>query len=129
MNKELIHKLIAHARAASDNAYCPNSNVPEGCALLVEGNLIFGGCNVEFATETLEAGKVAMAKAISDSKNNFHAICFFSEKDMLYPTGGLLQLLSEFNPAIQIVVANNETYAFHNLHELLPFRRVITEGE
>ena len=127
MNKELINKLIQHAKKATENAFCPSSGVPEGCSLLVEGSVIFSGCNIEFSTlsSSLDAGQVAMAKAISEGENRFITMCLYSEKTMPYPSGTLLQLLSEFNPNIGIIVASDETFTVHSLHELLPIRRLV----
>ena len=127
MNKELINKLIEHAKKAAENSFCASSGVPEGCSLLVEGSVIFSGCNIEFATlsSSLDAGQVAMAKAISEGENNFAFICLYSEKVMPYPSGTLLQLLGEFNPNIGIIVASGDTFTVHSLHELLPIRRIV----
>jgi len=128
MNKELINKLIEQARASADNAFCPNSGVPEGCGLLVEGNVIFGGCNIESTNPlcTMSAGAVAMSKAISEGLTKMHAICFYSDDIMPYPNGATLDFIADFNHAVDIIVATNQTYSIHKLHELLPIRRLET---
>jgi len=130
MNKELINKLIEQARASADNAFCPTTSVPEGCGLLVEGNMIFGGCNIESTNPlcTMSAGAVAMAKAISEGLTKMHAICFYSADIMPYPNGALLDFISDFNENIDIIIANEQTYSLHKLHELLPIRRIHEEG-
>jgi len=131
MNKELIQKLIGHAQKFAENAYCPYSGVPEGASLLVEGTegkSIFGGCNIESSVQHgMNAGEVAMFKAISEGITQFIAICFWTEKTLPYPTGNFLQFASEFNSELSIIVANSETYSIHKLHELLPYRRLIVE--
>ncbi|MCL2756273.1 MAG: cytidine deaminase [Firmicutes bacterium] len=129
MNKELIQKLIEHARMASDNAFCPTTGVPEGCSLLVEGNVIFGGCNIESSNPlcSITAGAVAISKAISEGLTKMMAICFYSDTVMPYPNGALLDLIAEFNYGIDIIVASQKDYSIHKLHELLPIRRIHSE--
>ena len=124
MNKELIMKLTERARAASDNSYCPYTSVATGCALLVEDNMIFTGCNVELRTlsGSLSAGQVAIIKAVSEGFTKFRAICFFSAENMPFPSGAERDLLSEFNPMIDVIVANDQTYSLHTLYQLFPFQ-------
>ncbi|MDR0462114.1 MAG: cytidine deaminase [Christensenellaceae bacterium] len=123
MNKELIIKLIERARSFSENAYCPYTNVAVGCSLLVEDNVIFGGCNIEngVLSSSVDAGEVAVFKAISEGHTKFLAICFWSETRLPYPSGRVRQLLSEFNSDTNIVVANDETYAMQKLTDIYPF--------
>ena len=123
MNKELIVKLIERAKNASENAYCPYTNVPVGCSLLVDDNMIFGGCNVENGelSSSVCAGEVAIYKAISEGCTKFLAICFWSKDRKPYPSGRIRQLLSEFNSKISIVVATDKTYSLLNLDEIFPF--------
>ena len=123
MNKELILKLIEKARASADNAYCPYTNGAVGCALLVDDNIIFGGCNVENSVLSCsaEAAEVAVQKAISEGYTSFKAICLFSAENLPYPSGRVRQIIAEFSKTINIVVANDVTYSVHSLTDLLPF--------
>ena len=122
MNKELILKLIERARTSAENAYCPYTNAPVGCSLLASDNIIFGGCNIENSTLSCsaEAGEVAVYKAISEGYTGFRAICFWAKDKLPYPSGKVRQLLSEFNPAINLVIANDETYSMFDLPSMLP---------
>jgi len=124
MNKELINKLIDSARSAADNAYCPYTGSAVGCALLVEDNLIFAGCNIENRTlsYSADAGKVAVMKAISEGYTKFRAVCFFATDTMPFPSGGIRDLLAEFNPMIDVIVANDDTYSLHSLGQLFPYQ-------
>jgi cytidine deaminase len=123
VNKELIVKLIEKAKAAADNAYCPYTNLPIGCALLAEENLIFSGCNIEFAerANSRSAGEVALFMAMSQGYMRFTTVCFYSAERMPYPSGVVLQMLSEFNTMIKIIVATDENFSVYSLYELLPF--------
>lgn len=124
MNKELIMKLIDRAREASDNAYCPYTNAAIGCSLLVDENIIFTGCNIENKNLSCSAcaGEVATLKAVSEGHTKFKTICFFSDVMMPFPNGRMRDVLSEFNPMIDIIVANDETYSLHTLYQLFPFQ-------
>jgi cytidine deaminase len=123
MNKELILKLIERAKLSAENAYCPYTNVPVGCSLLVNDNMIFGGCNVEngVLSCSAEAGEVSVFKAVSEGCTSFRAICFWSDLRMPYPSGKVRQLLAEFNPNLNIIVATDATYSMVTLGDMLPF--------
>ena len=131
MNKELIMKLIDRAREASDNAYCPYTNVPIGCALLTEDNIIFCGCNIEskVLSSSSSAGEVAVLKAISEGHTAFSAACFYAAGFMPFPDGLTRQFLAEFNPMLSIVIANADTYSLSTLNDLFPFAPELPETE
>ena len=123
MNKELIIKLIERAKASAENAYCPYTNVPIGCALLVDENLIFTGCNIEGTSYSVCAcaGTVAAYKAISEGYTKFRAVCFWSQDKLPYPNGLVRELLNEFSKNVGIIVANDETYSVLSLADIFPF--------
>ena len=122
MNKELVIKLIDRARGFSENAYCPYTNVPVGCAVMTDDNIIFGGCNIENGVlgASLCAGEVAIAKAISEGHTRFLAICFWSDGKIPYPSGNVRQILSEFSTDVIMIFANEETYSFQKLCDIFP---------
>jgi len=124
MTKELIQKLIDRARIAADNAYCLNTEVAVGACVLLETNQTITGCNVETASLTVGAAQSAIIKALTEGLSGFVAVAFWSEKSMPFPTGNELDFLSDFNPSIDVIVANKMTFSMHKLHELLPFRRI-----
>ena len=129
MNKELITKLIGRAKEASDNAYCPYTSVPIGCALLTEDN-IYTGCNIEYkALSHTSAGEVAMHKAISEGQMVFKAVCFYSADFLPFPSGKTRQLLAEFNPLMNVVIANDETYNLMTMNDIFPFVPELPEVE
>ena len=122
MTKELIQKLIVRAKDATDNAYCPITEVAIGACLLVDGNQTVTGCNIE--SFRMGAGQVALAKAISDGITGFRAIAFWSEKVMPFPSGAELDCIAEFAPSIDIIVASKDNFSMHKIHELLPIRSI-----
>ena len=125
MNKELINKLIERARHAGENAYCPYTNAPVGCGLLVDDNIIFGGCNIENASlpSSATAGQVAILKAVSEGSTTFRAIAFWSADRLPYPDGLTRQTLSEFCPkqSLPIIIANDKTFVMTDLSDLFPY--------
>ena len=126
MNKQLIDKLIEEAKVGAENAYCPLTGVAEGVALLTGENVILRSANFEGGLTVTGAGELCIMKAFSEGFNSFLAICYWSEKVLPYPQGRDLLLLGEFCPQVDIVVANDQTFNVHKLHELLPIRRVVT---
>jgi len=122
MNKELIAKLISRAREASDNAYCPYTSVAIGCALLA-GDNIYSGCNIEMKalSGSVSAGEVAVMKAISDGATTFKAVCFYSADFMASPDGKTRQLFAEFNPMLDIVIADDNSYNLTSLDKIFLF--------
>jgi len=131
MNRELVVKLIERAKLSADNAYCPYTNYPIGCSLLVDDNIIFGGCNVESSilSCSAEAGEVAAYKAISEGCTKFRAICFWAESRMPYPSGKVRQFLSEFNSALTIIIATDQTDRSVRLSDILPLLPEVSVDE
>lgn len=125
MTKELIQKLIGRARSAADNAYCPVTEVAVGACLLTNTNQMVMGCNLEFeAAPQIFAGEAALMKSVSEGMLNFSALALWAENIMPYPNALELERLAEFNPVLDIIVAQGDTFVVHKLHELLPRRRV-----
>lgn len=119
------HPLIAAAAAARDRAYAPYSGFAVGAALETEHGAIVAGCNVESASYglTICAERVAIAKAVSEGiHSGFVRIAIVTAADVLTPPcGACRQLLWEFAPDAEVVLANTagkrET---HTVRDLLP---------
>ena len=131
MNKELIQSLIKNAREASENAYCPNSNVAEGACLLTNDNMVFNGCNIENSSLacSMSATEAAVANAVVNGKTNFSVLCLYSEKEWPVPDGRSVQILSEFNHSANVIIANADGSMIYKLHDMLPFRRIVSGDE
>lgn len=116
-------KLIQAALAASEQAYIPYSNYRVGAALLTPDGEIFDGCNVESAsyTPTICAERTALVKAISEGERAFSAIAVVT-RDGGSPCGVCRQLLYEFAPQLQVIMADLDGNVQHRatLSELLP---------
>jgi cytidine deaminase len=106
-----IQELVQSAKAAADKAYAPYSKFKVGAALLTSNDKIFSGCNVENASYGLSicAEQVAVVKAVSSGETNFKIMVIFSATDNLTsPCGACRQVVSEFNPRLEVILVNEK---------------------
>ena len=99
--------LIARAVAAKARAYAPYSGFRVGAALLADDGTIFGGCNVENSSYSLTvcAERNAVFQAAARGKTRFRAIAIASDDPgFLSPCGACRQVLSEFNPSMEVIL-------------------------
>ena len=115
-------QLIARAAEARQRAYAPYSGFPVGAALLGKSGRIYTGCNVENASYPLAicAERVALFKAVSEGEREFVAIAVVTASGAS-PCGACRQVLTEFEPDMQVLVATPERLVFSSTAaELLP---------
>ena len=121
MEKEKLAKLAAQA---SLNSYSPYSNFPVGAALVTKDGKVFLGCNVENASFGLTncAERTAIFKAVSEGNRKFTKIAISADSVLpAYPCGVCRQVMSEFAPNLQILVAGcGGDIIETSLSELLP---------
>jgi cytidine deaminase len=119
-------ELIAAARLASEQAYCPYSRFRVGAAVLTDRGEIFPGCNVENASYglTICAERNAIFQAVARSKHPFviRAVAVFTPTDLpTAPCGACRQVINEFGPdAYVLSVCDGEGVIEIRLSELLP---------
>jgi cytidine deaminase len=116
--------LIEAAARARDRSFAPYSNFRVGAALEADDGTIIAGCNVESASYglTICAERVALVKAISDGVRGFRRIAVVTDAaELTPPCGACRQLLWEFAPDAEVVLANlaGKT-AVYRVAELLP---------
>ena len=118
-------ELVDLAFTMLERSYVPYSGFPVGAALLCEDGSVFTGCNVENAAygSTICAERTAVFKAVSDGRRDFVRIAIAGDStDYCWPCGPCRQVLREFAPDIEILVADREgNYEVHTLAELLPY--------
>jgi len=93
--------LLAAARAAARNAYCPYSRFAVGAALLADDGRLFTGANVENASFglTLCAERAALVAAVSAGARTFRALAVAGgSRTPAMPCGACRQVLAEFCP-------------------------------
>ena len=100
--------LVAAATAAREKASAPYSRFHVGAALLAEDGRVFGGCNVESASDglTICAERTAVVKAISEGTRGFRAVAVVTGADEpTSPCGACRQVLWDQCRDIAVVMA------------------------
>lgn len=125
MNDKKVKSLIERALSASANAVCDYSKFRVGAALLTKGGKIFTGCNIENKSLTMVicAERVALYKAVSEGHRDFIAIAVVAAGKNRFcpPCGPCRQLLYEFAPDLNVIMANNKKdYIIKRIDDLLP---------
>jgi len=120
-----IEVLLTAALQAREKAYAPYSNFPVGAALLTEDGQIFTGCNIENASyaATVCAERVAVFKAVSAGQKSIKVLCIVADLPQPIPPCGICrQVISEFGPNAEVVMANTKNQLqTTTMKELLPF--------
>jgi cytidine deaminase len=118
--------LIAAAREAAGQAYCPYSRFCVGAAVLTDRGEIFAGCNVENASYglTICAERNAIFQAVARSKAplTIRAVAVFTPTaEPTAPCGACRQVINEFGPDAHVLsICDGEGVIESRLSELLP---------
>lgn len=99
--------LIARAVKAKRRAYAPYSGFRVGAALLATDGTMVDGCNVENSSYSLTicAERNAVFHAVARGITAFRSMAIASDDpDFLPPCGACRQVLSEFNPTMEIIL-------------------------
>jgi cytidine deaminase len=114
-------ELVAAAVQAREKAYAPYSHFAVGAAVRTVDGTIYAGCNVENASFglTICAERNAIAHAVVQGAREFTAIAVVTENGVT-PCGACRQVLTEFNPAMMVIVADTSGHRHvYRLSELL----------
>jgi cytidine deaminase len=101
--------LLRAARDARDKAHAPFSRFKVGAAIRSGDGRVYTGCNIENASFTLGicAERVAIFKALSEGAKGFRQVVIVTDaKKLTPPCGACRQILWEFAPHAEIVLAN-----------------------
>ena len=117
-------QLIRAATDARLKAFAPYSKFLVGAAFEGEDGTVTAGGNVESASYglTICAERVALVKAVSEGRLKFRRIAVVADTDDLTPPcGACRQLLWEFAPDAEVILANLKGKTRrHTVVELLP---------
>jgi cytidine deaminase len=119
-------ELIAAARQAAGQAYCPYSRFRVGAAVLTDRGEIFSGCNVENASYGLticaERNAIFQAVARSQAPVVIRAVVVFTPTDLpTAPCGACRQVINEFGPNAEVIsVCDGSAMITKRLDEMLP---------
>lgn len=102
-------ELVDQAIKMLDYSYVPYSKFPVGAALECADGSVFTGCNVENAAfgDTICAERTAVVKAVSEGhRDDFIRIAIAGHSaDYCWPCGSCRQVLFEFAPDLEVLVA------------------------
>ena len=117
-------RLLEMAIEARKNAYVPYSGYAVGAALETKDGHVFTGCNVENAAygNTLCAERTALVKAVSEGCRKFTRLAVVGNStDYCWPCGACRQMLYEFAPDLEVLVARKDhQFVKFPLRALLP---------
>jgi cytidine deaminase len=116
--------LVAQALAVSSSAHAPYSRFHVGAAVLTASGETFVGCNVENASYglTICAERSAVCAAIAAGHKQIVAVAVVT-KGGHSPCGACRQVLSEFGPTMDVIMADADDPArltTTTLDKLLP---------
>ena len=116
--------LVELAFTMLDKAYIPYSHFPVGAALEGSDGTVYTGCNVENAAygSCICAERTALVKAVSEGCRAFTRIAVVGNSaDYCWPCGSCRQMLYEFAPDLEVLVANKDhDFVKYTLRQLLP---------
>jgi cytidine deaminase len=109
MDSNLQVRLIEAAIAARTNAHAPYSGFQVGAAVLTPGGGSFSGCNVENASYglTICAERSAVCAAVAAGHKSIVAVAVATAGGHA-PCGACRQVLSEFGPAMAVLLVDAE---------------------
>ena len=118
-------ELVELAFSMLERSYSPYSGFAVGAALLCADGAVFTGCNVENAAygSTICAERTALVKAVSEGRRDgFAALAIAGRsEDYCWPCGACRQMLYEFAPDLEVLVARQDhTFVKYTLRQLLP---------
>jgi cytidine deaminase len=116
--------LIAAAAEARERAFAPYSRFLVGAAIQAEDGTIFAGCNIESASFglTICAERVALFRGVFEGHRGFKRLAVVTDTPApTPPCGACRQLLWEFAPDAEVILANlTGTVVRYTVRELIP---------
>lgn len=120
-DRELVEKAFEMLKYS----YVPYSGFPVGAALLLKDGTVYTGCNVENAAygSTICAERTALVKAVSEGHRDdwVRLAVVGNSADYCWPCGACRQMLYEFCPKLELLVARGDhEFVTLPLSDLLP---------
>lgn len=117
-------ELVELAFTMLERSYVPYSHFPVGAALEGADGTVYTGCNVENAAygSSICAERTALVKAISEGCRSFRRLAVVGRsQDYCWPCGACRQMLFEFAPELEVLVAKQDhSFVKYSLCALLP---------
>ena len=120
-DRELVEKAFDMLKYS----YVPYSGFPVGAALLLSDGTVYTGCNIENAAygSTICAERTALVKAVSEGHRDdwVRLAVVGNSADYCWPCGACRQMLYEFCPELELLVARGDhEFVKLPLSDLLP---------
>jgi cytidine deaminase len=113
MSEQILLKAIERAVKIRENAHAPYSHFHVGAVVITDSGEIFEGVNVENSSfgATVCAERIALFNAVTMGKKNISTIVIASVLDgkAVFPCGICRQVLSDFNPDMEVVLVNSDS--------------------
>ena len=122
MNYDIVDTIV---RTAIRNVYVEHGSIATGACLLASDGTLYSGCAIDSVIPEfkLPAEVVVMAKAISEGKREFDAICVVADIDGTYMPDELChKFLLEFNVQEIILADMAGNTKVMPLEELVPYK-------
>lgn len=119
----MYEELIQAAIEARGRAYTPYSGFRVGAAVETEDGTVFTGSNIEIASysPTNCAERTAIFSAVHAGARKIVRLCVVGTEDFTYPCGVCRQVMREFGPDMEVIIATESgAYRVTTLEELLP---------
>lgn len=118
-------ELVEKAFEMLEYSYVPYSKFPVGAALLLADGTVYTGCNIENAAygSTICAERTALVKAVSEGHRDdwVRLAVVGNSADYCWPCGACRQMLYEFCPDLELLVARGDhKFVKLPLTDLLP---------
>lgn len=124
LDETVQQQLLEQARRAREAAYAPYSRFTVGAAVLAATGEIFSGANIENASlgATICAERVAIFAAVAAGCRDLTALAVIADTpEPVAPCGLCRQVLAEFSPDCQVIMANTKgRIRLTNLKKLFP---------
>ncbi|MEM4632602.1 MAG: cytidine deaminase [Pyrobaculum sp.] len=115
--------LVEKAREILKNAYAPYSGFRVAAVVLTKNGKVYTGVNIENASYglTICAERVAVFKAVSEGDRDIDTVVVYTDtEDPTPPCGACRQVIAEFNPDANIILASRGKILRVKLSDLLP---------
>lgn len=102
-------ELVRRALAVRERAYAPYSKFKVGAAVVAGSGAVYVGCNVENASYPLCvcAERTAIGTAVAAGESRIDRVVVITDTDPpASPCGACRQVIFEFGPAAEVVVAS-----------------------
>lgn len=123
INEDIIDAMVRMAKDAMAKSHTPYSGHPVGACVLASDGTLYGGCTIENASYGTSccAERVAIFKAVADSKREFDAIAVVSDTaEPCVPCGACCQVMAEFKIRDVIMANTHGDVELADLMDLAP---------